>query len=53
MENAAKALLIAAAILILVMILSLLVVAYGQVSDFFQREHENTVVVYPKEQRVV
>ena len=44
MENATKALLIAAGILMLVMILSLLVIAYNNTSNFFQSEHENTVI---------
>lgn len=44
MENATKALLIAAAIMILTIILSLLVISYGRVSDYFEKEHDNTVV---------
>lgn len=44
MENATKALLIAAAIILLTLIISLLVMAYGQASDFFKRQSESTVV---------
>lgn len=44
MENATKALLIAAAIILLTMILSLLVIAYGQTSDFFQKQSDSNVV---------
>lgn len=44
MENASKALLIGAAILFAVMILSLLMISYQQISSFFSADHEATVI---------
>ena len=44
MENSVKALLIAASMILVIMILTLVMVAYNDTSGFFQREHENTVV---------
>lgn len=43
MENAVKALLIAAAVLLVLMIISLLVISYGQTSNFFENQHDATV----------
>ena len=44
MENASKALLIGAAILFAVMILSLLMISYQQISSYFSADHEATVI---------
>ena len=44
MENASKALLIGAAILFAVMILSLLMLGYQQISNYFNAEHEATII---------
>ena len=44
MENAVKALLIAAGIFFLIMILSLVVYFYNQASTFYQAEHERVVI---------
>lgn len=43
MENATKALLISAAVMIAIMVLSLLMMAYNQVSDYYQTEHANAI----------
>ena len=43
MENAAKALIIAAGILIVVMILSLVMMFYNQVSDYYQSESDRAI----------
>lgn len=42
MENITKALLIAAAILMVILILSAIMVAYNEMSEFYQKEHEYT-----------
>ena len=39
MENATKALLISAAVMIAIMVLSLLMIAYNQISDYYQNQH--------------
>lgn len=44
MENISKALLIAAGMLILIMILSLLVIGYQQISAYYSRQHDATMV---------
>lgn len=44
MENASKALLIGAAILFAVMILSLLMIGYQQISSYFSEEHEVAMI---------
>lgn len=44
MENASKALLIGAAILFAVMILSLLMIGYQQISSYFSEEHEIAMI---------
>ena len=44
MENATKALLIAASVLIVVMILSLIMIAYNQISDYYASQQETTRV---------
>ena len=44
MENATKALLIGAGILFTVMVLSLLMIGYQQISSYFSAEHEATVI---------
>ena len=44
MENATKALLIAAGVMIAVMILSLLLIGYNQISDYYNKQHESTEV---------
>lgn len=44
MENISKALLIAAGMLILIMILSLLVIGYQQISAYYSRKHDATMV---------
>lgn len=44
MENISKALLIAAGMLILIMILSLLVIGYQQISAYYNRQHDATMV---------
>lgn len=49
MENAAKALLIAAGVLIAILVLSLLVVAYTQMSDYYQQQHEAVIIEQTKE----
>lgn len=49
MENASKALLIAAGVFLAILILSALVVFYNQVSSFYTAEHEATVIEQAKE----
>jgi len=44
MENAAKALLIAAGMIIAVLIISALVLVYNQISTFYSQEHDRTVI---------
>lgn len=43
MENATKALLISAAVMIAIMVLSLLMMAYNQVSDYYQTQHTDAM----------
>ena len=43
MENATKALLISAAVMIAIMVLSLLMIAYNQVSDYYQNQHTDAM----------
>lgn len=43
MENATKALLISAAVMISIMVLSLLMMAYNQVSDYYQTQHTDAI----------
>lgn len=49
MENASKALLIAAGIFLAVLIVSLLVVFYNQMSAFYEQEHDATVIEQAQE----
>lgn len=44
MENLTKALLIAAAMMIVVLILSILVMGYNRISDYYKQEHELTAI---------
>ena len=43
MENATKALLISAAVMIAIMVLSLLMIAYNQISDYYQNQHTDAM----------
>lgn len=43
MENATKALLIAAGVLISIMVLSLLLIAYGNISNYYKAQHETAM----------
>ena len=49
MENATKALLISAAVMIAIMILSLLMMAYNQVSDYYQTQHTDAMAKQTEE----
>lgn len=49
MENATKALLISAAVMIAIMVLSLLMMAYNQVSDYYENEHLNAMAKQSEE----
>lgn len=49
MENASKALLIAAGIFLILLILSLVVLTYNRISSFYQQKHEATVIEQARE----
>ena len=49
MENATKALLISAAVMIAIMVLSLLMMAYNQVSDYYQTQHTDAMAKQTEE----
>lgn len=49
MENATKALLISAAVMIAIMVLTLLMMAYNQVSDYYESQHTDAMVKQAEE----